>query len=120
MLLQIYKEVKMGNSEREILTVIDLKDDFECDINRISQLYSNLLANAINHGASDKPVNTKVIAENGVFSLSVSNSGDKIPEEKIANLFKPFFSTNANSNNSGLVLVLHISSEIPQAHGVKI
>src|SRR5690606_41154911 len=86
MLLQVSQEFKMGNGEREILTVIDLKDDFECDINRISQLYSNLLANAINHGASDKPVNTKVIAENGVFSLSVSNSGDKIPEEKIATL----------------------------------
>ena len=116
-LLQVSHEFKMGNGDREIVTEIDLRDDFECDINRVSQVYSNLLANAINHGASDKPINTKVIAENGIFSLSVSNSGDKIPKEKIANLFKPFFSTNAASNRSGLGLGLHISSEIAKAHG---
>src|SRR5690606_10762337 len=102
MLLQVSQEFKMGNREREILTEIDLKDDFTCDINRIGQLYSNLLANAVNHGALDKPIHTKVVAENGMFSLSVTNSGEKIPEEKIANLFKPFFSTHASGNKSGL------------------
>ena len=100
MLLQVSNELKMGHSIQEILVEIDLKDDFKCDINRISQLYSNLLGNAINHGEPNKPIRTKVMAKNGVFSLSVLNSSSKIPDEKMANLFKPFFTTNAANNKS--------------------
>lgn len=117
MLLQVSNELKMGHSFQEILVEIDLKDDFKCDINRISQLYSNLLGNAINHGEPNKPIRTKVMAKNGVFSLSVLNSSSKIPDEKMANLFKPFFTTNAANNKSGIGLGLYISSEIAKAHG---
>lgn len=120
MLLQVSTELKLGHSDQEVLIEIDLKDDFKCDINRISQLYANLLGNAIHHGASDKPTITKAIAENGMFSLAVSNSGDKIPDEKMVNLFKPFFTTNAANNKSGLGLGLYIASEIAEAHGGEI
>ena len=120
LLLQVSKEIKTVDSDHEVNINFKLKDDFECDINRIGQLYSNLLGNAIKHGAPKKPINTRVSAENGIFSLAVSNSGDKISAEKIGNLFKPFFTTNAINNKSGLGLGLYISSEIARAHNGKI
>lgn len=119
LLLQVSKEIKTVDTEHEIITEIELEDSFECDINRISQLYSNLLSNAIKHGAKHQPIKTKVTSSNGIFSLTVSNSGNRIPDEKKINLFKPFFTTNADDNKSGLGLGLYISSEIAKAHGGK-
>lgn len=120
LLLQVSKEIQTVNGDHEIETNFNLKDDFECDLNRMGQLFSNLLGNAIKHGASNKPIATQVIAENGIFSLAVTNSGTKIPATKMADLFKPFFTTNASSNKSGLGLGLYISSEIAKAHNGKI
>ncbi|MGJ8666885.1 MAG: GAF domain-containing sensor histidine kinase [Patiriisocius sp.] len=120
LLRQVSKEIKTVDKEHEINFNIDLVDDFQCDINRICQLYSNLLGNAMKHGALDKPITTQIKSQDGLFSIKVTNSGDKIPEERIQNLFKPFFTTNATNNKSGLGLGLYISSEIAKAHGGKI
>ncbi len=116
-LKQVAREIKTMDTAHEININIDLEDNFECDINRIGQLYANLLGNAMKHGAIDQPITTDITAQNGMFSIKVANSGDKIPEEKMLNLFKPFFTTNASSNKSGLGLGLYISSEIAKAHG---
>ncbi|WP_051285118.1 GAF domain-containing sensor histidine kinase [Aequorivita capsosiphonis] len=116
---QISKEIKTIDLNHEINLSIELDEEVECDINRISQLYSNLLGNAMKHGAVDKPIFTEVKSEKGIFSILVSNSGKKIPEKKMLNLFRPFFTTNSANNKSGLGLGLYISSEIAKAHGGK-
>ena len=118
-LLQVIDEIRTVDPDHQILVNIDLKEEVECDHNRIGQLYSNLLSNAVKHGDPLKPIQTKVTAENGQFKLSVLNAGEKIPEEKMMSLFKPFFSTNSENNKSGLGLGLYISSEIAKAHGGK-
>lgn len=120
LLRQVSKEIKTVDTEHEIKLKIDLNDNFECDINRIGQLYSNLLGNAMKHGSINQPISTEIKAQNGIFSIKVTNSGDKIPDDRILNLFKPFFTTNASNNSSGLGLGLYISSEIANAHGGKI
>lgn len=119
MLLQVSNEIKVIDSEREIEMIMDINEDVECDINRISQLYSNLLGNAVKHGTRNKPVVTKISTSNGVFILSVSNHGKKIPELRLKDLFKPYFTTNSKNNKSGLGLGLYISSEIAKAHDGK-
>ncbi|GER59597.1 sensor histidine kinase [Patiriisocius marinus] len=116
LLKQVSKEIKTVDTEHEIKLNIDLVDDVDCDINRICQLYSNLLGNAVKHGATNKPIITDILSQNGIFSIKVTNSGDKISDERILNLFKPFFTTNASNNKSGLGLGLYISSEIAKAH----
>lgn len=114
---QVIEETKTIGSNHHIEIALDIKETVVCDINRICQLYSNLLGNAIKHGTTDRPVTTEVKSESGFFQLMVSNSGKKIPEEKVPNLFKPFFSTHCSNNTSGLGLGLYISSEIAKAHG---
>lgn len=116
-LLQVLNEIRTLDPGREIHINISLNENVICDHNRISQLYSNLLGNAIKHGHPKKPIITEINSENGQFILSISNSADKIPDEKMVNLFKPFFTTNSSNNKSGLGLGLYISSEIAKAHG---
>jgi len=116
LILQVCKEIATVEQEHEITTQIQLKEDFECDINRVGQLLSNLLSNAVKHGDPDKPIRMAAIAEDGSFTLTVSNFGTQIPPAKKAELFKPFFTTNATNNKSGLGLGLYICSEIARAH----
>ncbi|SDR68142.1 hypothetical protein SAMN04487764_0222 [Gillisia sp. Hel1_33_143] len=117
---QVENEIKTINSDHKISSIIVLDEKVACDTNRIGQLYSNILGNAIKHGFMDKPILTEIKTENGIFYLSVSNFGDKISESKQLDLFKPFFTTNSENNKSGLGLGLYISSEIAKAHGGKI
>jgi len=116
LILQVCKEIATVEQEHEITTQIQLKEDFECDINRVGQLLSNLLSNAVKHGDPNKPIRMAALAEDGWFTLTVSNFGPQIPPAKKAELFKPFFTTNATNNKSGLGLGLYICSEIARAH----
>ncbi|RXG18649.1 hypothetical protein DSM03_10112 [Leeuwenhoekiella aestuarii] len=116
LILQVCKEIATVEQEHEITTQIQLKEEFECDINRVGQLLSNLLSNAVKHGDPNKPIRMAALAEDGWFTLTVSNFGPQIPPAKKAELFKPFFTTNATNNKSGLGLGLYICSEIARAH----
>jgi len=80
-------------------------------------LLSNLLGNALTHGAKDKPVRVLAGSEAGTLRISVANGGAPIPVATMARLFQPFFRGQVRSNRDGLGLGLHIASEIAKAHG---
>lgn len=114
---QVLQEMKTLDSHHEIKDNIQLKNAVSCDLNRIAQLFSNLLGNAIKHGAENKPIEVDIYTTDQEFVLSVSNAGTKISDSAMENLFKPFFSENANRSKKSLGLGLYISSEIAKAHG---
>jgi signal transduction histidine kinase len=87
------------------------------DRERIAQLCSNLVANAIHHGASDGAVDIEAKLENGLFSLSVHNQGEPIAAEVLAQLFQPFTRRSSDAPHSGLGLGLYIADQIARAHG---
>ena len=116
-LTHVADELKIIWSKREINTEFRLDELVECDSNRIAQLLSNLLANAITHGAQDKPVYVKAFLKDEVFELSVSNSGTPIAEDHIQKLFEPFTREDIRKSQHGLGLGLYIASEISRAHG---
>ena len=104
----------------QIITHFDLKKPVFCDESRMADLLSNLLGNALSHGKADAPVYVDVMVQNGEFSMSVANSGDKIPENLIGQLFRPFARGQIKKGQDGLGLGLFIASEIAQAHGGQI
>jgi hypothetical protein len=114
---QVLQEMKTLDSHHDIIETIKLKQTVTCDLNRVAQLLSNLLGNAIKHGAENEPIEVDIYTSEKEFILSVSNAGDKISETAMNNLFKPFFSENANRNKRSLGLGLYISFEIAKAHG---
>jgi signal transduction histidine kinase len=78
------------------------------------------LGNALSHGKADAPVYVDVMVQNGEFSMSVANSGEKIPENLIGQLFRPFARGQIKKGQDGLGLGLFIASEIAKAHGGQI
>lgn len=88
-----------------------------CDPQRIGQLMSNLLGNAIVHGAAAEPILVRCTAEDDSFELSVVNGGEEIPAEAQARLFHPFARGTTSVGQEGLGLGLYISSQIATAHG---
>ena len=87
-----------------------------CDRGRIGQLVSNIVGNALTHGAANEPVRVRAATEKGLFRLSVANRGEPIPEAAIEKLFEPFFRGEVRESGQGLGLGLHISSQIAKAH----
>jgi len=116
MLLQVVEELRVG-TDRAIETEISLVDAVQCDPVRLGQLTSNLLGNALTHGAADKTVGIRAFTQDGVLEISVTNSGKPIPAAALGRLFQPFFRGEVRPSQQGLGLGLYISSEIAKAHG---
>ena len=73
-----------------------------CDRARIAQLLSNLVGNALTHGAPDAPVTVSASTDDSVFSLSVANKGAPIPPAILERLFQPFFRVAARRASRAL------------------
>lgn len=86
------------------------------DKDRIVQLLSNLLSNALQYSPSDSTVRLTCRRDEDVMLLSVSNQG-AMPEDQIESLFEPFSRPTGADHPQGLGLGLYIVSEIARAHG---
>ncbi|HEY5924412.1 MAG TPA: ATP-binding protein [Kofleriaceae bacterium] len=88
------------------------------DPDRIAQVVSNLVNNAIQHGPPASPVEVETDRDGDDALLRVRNktkSGIALTDEQMAKFFSPF-STNRNTSGAGLGLGLYITSEILRAH----
>ncbi|MTE01594.1 GAF domain-containing protein [Paracoccus sp. YIM 132242] len=101
---------------RRINAVIDIPHPVSCDRARIAQLLSNLLGNAVAHGAEDRPIDVSAQVSDGIFRLHVANEGKPIPPDQIPALFAPF-NKGSTPRREGLGLGLYIAAEIARAHG---
>ena len=97
---QVVDELRMGWPGRVIDIDIDLQVPVACDHVRVGQLLSNLLGNALKHGA-EAPVSVRAYARGKTFELSVANRGEPIPPERIARLFRTFLSRRSQHRSAG-------------------
>jgi sigma-B regulation protein RsbU (phosphoserine phosphatase) len=115
-LQQVVDELRTAMPDRVIETDFAIAEPVNCDRSRIGQMVSNLLGNALTHGAFDKPVRMAASTDNGMFVLWIANAGEPIPEAAMTDLFDPFFRGRVRAGLQGLGLGLHIASEIARAH----
>jgi signal transduction histidine kinase len=113
----VIEELRGLYPDRTIRAQLQPNIELQCDPGRIAQLLSNLLKNALAHGDSNHAVDVYAALTNGVFRLSVTNAGSRIPEETVSQLFKPFRRGFSKSDHEGLGLGLFIVSQIAQTHG---
>ena len=96
----------------------DLKGHWDCP--RLSQVLSNLLSNAVQHGEPTSPISVTLRGETDNVVLQVHNRGATIPASAIGGLFSPFKrlgSADAVASSSGsLGLGLYIVERIVTAH----
>jgi sigma-B regulation protein RsbU (phosphoserine phosphatase) len=117
---QVVDELRTASPERVIETTFQITDRVNCDRTRIGQLLSNLIGNALTHGAPDQPVRVGAKTERDEFALWVANAGDPILSAAMDKLFEPFFRGDVRDSRQGLGLGLHIASQIAQAHDGRI
>jgi sigma-B regulation protein RsbU (phosphoserine phosphatase) len=119
-LQQVVEELQAAHPGREIQSSLHIPGEVYCDGGRVAQLVSNLLGNALTHGAPDRPV--RVAAAPGVneIFITVTNEGEPIPVHVRDHLFEPFFRATSSAEKQGLGLGLFISCEIARSHGGKI
>jgi phosphoserine phosphatase RsbU/P len=113
----VIRELEVASPNRSILRGFDIPGTLYCDGKRIAQLLSNLLANALVHGAADGPVLVIARSVGDAFTLEVANSGAAIPQDAMDRLFEPFTREDTKASQQGLGLGLYIASEIARAHG---
>lgn len=116
-LAQVITELQTSWPECQINFEAHLDMPVNCDARRISQLFSNLLGNALTHGDKSAPIGVVADSRNGMFTLSVTNGGAKIPDAALNQLFQPFSRGKVKKDQQGLGLGLYIASQIAFAHG---
>lgn len=114
---QVVQELRIAWPKRAIVSDISVTRPVACDPDRVAQLLSDLIANALTHGAEDGVVEVHARCDGEVFELSVTNAGDPIPDQALPHLFKPFTRPLKDGPQAGLGLGLYIASQIATGHG---
>jgi sigma-B regulation protein RsbU (phosphoserine phosphatase) len=117
---QVVDELRTASPQRIIETSFEISEAVNCDRTRIGQLVSNLIGNALTHGAVDQPVRVGAKTADGELRVWVANGGEPIPAAAMDRLFEPFFRGDVRASRQGLGLGLHIASQIARAHGGKL
>jgi len=91
------------------------------DAERVAQVASNLIGNALRHGTAGTPIAVAVRGTGSVATLEVTNSGD-VAGDVLPQIFDPFRGTRDRHRGryGGLGLGLYIVQQIVLAHGGRI
>ncbi len=116
-LSEVVAECRATHPGRNIVERYKIQGVVECDRLRVQQVLSNLLANALSHGAPDQPVDVDVRMEGASLVVSVRNRGEPIAPENLAKVFEPYWRDGQHHSVGGLGLGLYICSQIAKAHG---
>ena len=119
MLASIVDELRTTHPSRSIELACDAIPGV-WDRDRLEQVFSNLIGNAIHYGSPDVPVTVTARAGDDVVIITVHNGGEPIADAVRAKLFDPFRRGDRDSrsaNTAGLGLGLYISRELVTAHG---
>ncbi len=108
------------NCEIRLECTGDLKGRWDSD--RIAQLLTNLIGNAIRHGSRNEPIAVAARGDRESVSLSVHNRGNPIPRDRQHIIFDPLRSgiikdDSAGTHRESLGLGLFIARGIAEAHG---
>lgn len=114
-------ELRAFHPERAIeLEVQDPLDGY-WDRDRLRQVISNLVGNALAHGAADTPVMVRAAKTADGIELAVHNFGEPVPSGHQSDIFDPLTRLPKNGSggrqSSGIGLGLFIVKGIVEAHG---
>jgi signal transduction histidine kinase len=121
LLEQVLEETRSANPEWSLRfgPVADVEGDWDAD--RLSQVFSNLLGNAVQHGSPEHGIDVRIHSDDPLaVRVEVHNAG-VIPAELVPHLFEAMSASERHRGKArGLGLGLFISSQIAQAHGGRI
>ncbi len=117
---QVAESVMPLMKQKHISFTLDLEKEFFpvfCDGDKMIQVLTNLLGNAVKFTPAGKSVALRLRAEAGHVSLTVRDEGVGIPEEEKELIFDSFYqSSRTNTGAGGTGLGLAICRNIVTAH----
>ena len=116
---QVIIETELTTPDRPL--EVDVRGDMTgvWDRDRLYQLVSNLVGNAIQHGEPRSPIALRMAAGETDIVIEIANRGIPIPPEILPFIFDAFRQgrTNHAHRKGGLGLGLFIAQEIARSHG---
>lgn len=116
---QVVEELQTANPDRQIQMTVSGDAQGLWDTDRMAQVFSNLIANALTYGSPQTAVEIELVATVSEVACSVRNFGPPIPAELVPYLFDPFRRARhaKAAATQGLGLGLFICQQIVAAHG---
>jgi len=120
-LSEVVDELRRAYAGRQITWNGGAGTHTRADRDRLAQVFSNLIGNALEHGDATRPVTVALTRTDESVVLTVHNEGPPVTAEALPFLFEPFGRTTVRSRGSrGLGLGLYITQQIVQAHGGRV
>src|SRR5256885_11354378 len=118
-----FDEIRAAHPERifRLETSGELHGEFDSE--RLQQVLSNLLSNAVQHGAKSQPITLSARGEAGRITVQVKNYGRRIPADQLQVIFNPLVQIPSgmvvedSAPSTSLGLGLYIAHEIVTMHG---
>ncbi|PYJ08673.1 MAG: sensor histidine kinase [Verrucomicrobia bacterium] len=106
-------------AEEHHVTILSNLSALECvgDPERIAQVITNLLTNAIQYNHESGEVRLTAQAQPGAVVLTVADTGQGIPPEDLPHIFKRFYRADKSRSAGRSGLGLAISKALVEAHG---
>jgi two-component system OmpR family sensor kinase len=122
MLEAVSDRLSLRAEEKQIKLVrhLDSLPSVVADGDRLAQVFTNLLDNAIRHTPEGGSVGLTAQADSGWLTIHVEDTGPGIPPEELPRIFERFYQLDQarqGSKGHGAGLGLAISREIVAAHG---
>ncbi|WP_395824241.1 PAS domain-containing protein [Archangium minus] len=120
LVLKVVKEVRLAHPDRHIAFHASGEGQGEWDGDRLAQVVTNLVGNALQHSPEGSPVRVSTRSEGAHVLLEVhnENAGRAIPPELQSHLFEPYRrGPQAGASHGSLGLGLFITRQIVLAHG---
>jgi PAS domain S-box-containing protein len=117
--LQVVEEARVAHAERTIQVTQGGDGRGEWDADRMSQVVSNLLTNALKYSPEDTPVRVETRGEAERVVLRLHNQGDPIAADLLPRIFEPLRrgKRRVNKSDRSIGLGLYIVRELVLAHG---
>lgn len=83
----------------------------------LMQVWLNLLDNAIKFSHENGTIGVMIYADDGGIAVSVSNTGNKIPDQQLSRIFRKFYQADESHASEGSGVGLAIVKRIAELHG---
>jgi signal transduction histidine kinase len=122
---ELHNEFRTAHPSRVIRFHSDGEQIGKWDADRLRQAISNLLGNAVQHGAEDAPIHLKLTGNQSDVVIVVHNGGLPIPAGEMLRIFEPLVrgssAEHPRRNRPGSIgLGLYIAREVARSHGGRI
>ncbi|MFN3739745.1 MAG: ATP-binding protein [Thermodesulfovibrionales bacterium] len=109
---------KLDAESKRIKFSLDMEPSLLCPVDeeRIKQVFTNLLSNALRWSPPDSGISIKAKRLNGMVTVEISDSGPGIAPEEQHKVFEKFYKRSKDGTGLGLT----IAKSIVEAHGGEI